>query len=134
MSAKNLTDSQRMELKKLAEQLNKKRAFLELTIAGNESSDLTYRDIVGEVHDTADESFASSLSDTQAYSKCHAINTLSDVNEALQRIKEGRYGRCIDCKKDIDSSRLQAYPEAKRCLVCKEKYEALRSHAIGHRL
>ncbi len=41
---------------------------------------------------------------------------LADVNDALQRMDEGKYGVCLDCGKDIPLERLQARPYAVRCL------------------
>ena len=32
-------------------------------------------------------------------------------------------GVCIDCGDDVAFARLQAYPTAKRCIVCQEKRE-----------
>lgn len=38
---------------------------------------------------------------------------LKDVNDALERIKEGTYGICEFCKKEIPIERLKANPAAK---------------------
>ncbi|MCX6718277.1 MAG: TraR/DksA C4-type zinc finger protein [Candidatus Staskawiczbacteria bacterium] len=46
---------------------------------------------------------------------------LKDVNEALEKITEGKYGICENCGKEIGEERLQACPEAKTCLKCNEK-------------
>ncbi len=40
------------------------------------------------------------------------------INAALQRIEEGEYGLCISCSKDINEKRLQAFPEADKCIEC----------------
>lgn len=40
------------------------------------------------------------------------------INEALERIKQGTYGKCEKCKQDIPLKRLEAYPEAGLCLKC----------------
>ena len=45
---------------------------------------------------------------------------IRDINGALERIKKGTYGICENCKKKIPRKRLEAYPEAKFCLKCKE--------------
>ncbi len=45
------------------------------------------------------------------------------LDAALERIKAGTYGRCIDCGADIPAARLHAAPEAARCLACQEKVE-----------
>ncbi|NOY81221.1 MAG: TraR/DksA family transcriptional regulator [Kiritimatiellaeota bacterium] len=49
---------------------------------------------------------------------------LALVQEALRRLDEGTYGRCIDCGKRIQSARLDAIPYAKLCVDCKALREA----------
>ena len=49
--------------------------------------------------------------------------TLSRVNEALQRIQEGNYGQCIQCEKPIAQARLKAIPYVETCVKCQEKLE-----------
>jgi RNA polymerase-binding protein DksA len=51
-------------------------------------------------------------------------NTLLDIDEALKRIEEGKYGKCVSCGKDIAKKRLTAVPQAKLCLTCKKKEES----------
>lgn len=48
---------------------------------------------------------------------------LNLVQAALRRIEDGSYGRCIDCGVQIPAARLQAAPEAARCIRCQEKAE-----------
>src|SRR5689334_10443628 len=38
--------------------------------------------------------------------------TLTQVEDALARIDEGTYGKCIDCGRDIEEARLEAVPWA----------------------
>ena len=47
-----------------------------------------------------------------------------NVELALQRLAEGDYGKCIDCGKEIPPERLEAIPEAVRCIEDQERYEA----------
>ena len=42
--------------------------------------------------------------------------TLEYVNKALEKIKEGSYGVCEDCGKNISPDRLKANPEALLCV------------------
>jgi len=49
--------------------------------------------------------------------------TLLEIDEALKRIDEKAYGRCLSCKKKISKKRLSAVPHAKLCLACKRKEE-----------
>jgi DnaK suppressor protein len=46
------------------------------------------------------------------------------VETAQQRLEEGTYGTCIDCGKDIPEARLEAIPEAIRCIDDQQRYEA----------
>jgi RNA polymerase-binding protein DksA len=50
-------------------------------------------------------------------------NLLREIEEALFRIKEGRFGICEACKKPIDQKRLEAIPYAKYCIECQRKRE-----------
>ena len=45
---------------------------------------------------------------------------LQDIEAALQRIHQGRYGVCISCDERIDSQRLASVPYAVRCEECAE--------------
>ncbi|PIV39495.1 MAG: hypothetical protein COS29_02305 [Candidatus Omnitrophica bacterium CG02_land_8_20_14_3_00__42_8] len=46
-----------------------------------------------------------------------------DIDEALKRIKEGKFGLCLSCNKKIPQKRLNAVPYAKYCIQCKSKEE-----------
>jgi DnaK suppressor protein len=44
---------------------------------------------------------------------------LNHLEDALQRIEKGTYGRCSECGKLIEKERLEAVPHAQQCLQCK---------------
>lgn len=46
-----------------------------------------------------------------------------DIDDALKRIEEGSFGKCISCSKKIPQKRLNAVPYAKYCIQCKSKEE-----------
>ncbi len=46
--------------------------------------------------------------------------TLREIDEAIQRIDEGTYGKCQACEKKIPLARLKAKPQAKYCIECKK--------------
>ncbi len=48
---------------------------------------------------------------------------LSDINEALKRILDGSFGKCVDCGNDIPEPRLEAMPSTLRCLDCQRQNE-----------
>ncbi len=76
-----------------------------------------------EPGDTGDESMANALADFNVAILDRHVNELRDIEAAFQRIRKGEYGVCVDCGDDIAFTRLQAYPTAKRCIVCQEKRE-----------
>ena len=46
------------------------------------------------------------------------------VRAALARVEAGSYGRCVDCGRELPDERLDARPEAERCVDCQQKAEA----------
>lgn len=52
------------------------------------------------------------------------------INEALEQIKMGDYGYCMDCGADIGIRRLEARPTASQCIECKTVAE-IRERQIG---
>jgi DnaK suppressor protein len=47
-----------------------------------------------------------------------AQREIGEIDTALSRLKEGRYGLCIFCEEQIDPRRLEAYPMATHCMDC----------------
>ena len=50
----------------------------------------------------------------------------SDVLDALHRIDLGTYGTCVDCGAPVPEGRLEAKPEAARCVACQGKLDRMR--------
>lgn len=48
-----------------------------------------------------------------------ATERLEDVERALEKIVDGSFGICIDCKGEIPEERLLVIPFASRCVPCK---------------
>jgi DnaK suppressor protein len=58
---------------------------------------------------------------TDAYQARTIYATVTDINQALERIEEGTYGRCVSCGNLIPDDRLQAVPWAALCVPCSAK-------------
>lgn len=60
------------------------------------------------------------LWDSRVLSKLSDVDLgiLADVFAALQRVSSGTYGRCVVCGAAIAAARLEAIPEATRCVDC----------------
>ncbi len=82
-----------------------------------------YAELAGMVHDTGDESFAELLRGINLTNRARELGEIQDVEAALERIKNGIYGTCVDCSDAIAYERLDAYPTAKRCITCQSRHE-----------
>ena len=49
---------------------------------------------------------------------------IKEIDEALDRIEDGTYGRCTRCRKPLDEERLKAVPTAKYDAECQAAIEA----------
>jgi RNA polymerase-binding transcription factor DksA len=50
----------------------------------------------------------------------------TEVLDALQRVEGGSYGTCVDCGTAVPEGRLEARPEAARCVSCQGKWARMR--------
>lgn len=48
---------------------------------------------------------------------------LNQVEEALERLDQGTYGKCTNCGQEITPGRLIAMPQATLCIRCQEQLE-----------
>jgi hypothetical protein len=48
---------------------------------------------------------------------------LSEIDAALLRIEEGRYGICLGCGGALGLQRLRAIPEARLCVSCAARHQ-----------
>ncbi len=76
-----------------------------------------------EPGDSGDESLANALADFNVARLDRHIHEIRDIEAAFDRIKGKTFGTCTDCGDDIAFERLEAYPTAKRCIVCQERHE-----------
>ena len=81
--------------------------------SGNEGSEASSMPIhMAELgSDNYEQEFTLSLLATEE-------DTLSLIENALQRIEEGTYGICLDCQGIIPKTRLNAIPYAPLCVKC----------------
>jgi DnaK suppressor protein len=110
------TDVARERLEQLLADVDRSIATLEAESGGPSSSQRS--DV-----DTADPGTALSDADREAA----AIETLvlqrKHVTEALARVEAGSYGKCIECGTALPEERLEARPEAARCVDCQARSE-----------
>jgi DnaK suppressor protein len=54
----------------------------------------------------------------------HKSQMVTEIEQALVRIKEGTYGECAACEQPINERRLEAVPTARYDAACQTKIEA----------
>lgn len=104
------------KLLRLRDELSRQIAFLR-------GASLTRSDEVNPEEDGSD-AFERQLALKLASNEGDAI---FEIDEALQRIKEGVYAICEDCGCIINSARLKALPFVRRCVECKRVAEKARA-------
>lgn len=55
---------------------------------------------------------------------------IREIDQALTRMDEGRYGKCEACRRPIAVKRLRAVPSARHCVRCAENRESLSAGEI----
>ena len=82
---------------------------------------------VGDVisRDFEDTDFAQVLSDREINdTMAHLLAENRDqVERALYRLAEGKYGECEDCGASIATERLRFQPESTRCVECQSRWD-----------
>jgi DnaK suppressor protein len=67
---------------------------------------------------TADQGSGEALQEVTLESK-----TLEQVQDALRRVAEGTYGKCVICGRPIPPARLEAIPWTPYCIEDQEKLD-----------
>lgn len=75
------------------------------------------------LEDTDDWAVADAMAGLDIAMVARDIAEIAEVEAALKRMADGRYGRCVTCDEPIPSARLRAYPAAARCIRCQEAAE-----------
>jgi len=121
------------ELQRYEKLLLKRRAeiFSEIERLSDPVRQQTEKDASGDspygVH-MAEQGTAQSEREKVFMLSSKAKRYLHHIDEALRRIKDRSYGKCMDCGKQINPERLKALPHARLCIECKEKEEVIKKH------
>ena len=76
----------------------------------------------GYPQDSADAGSSLSEADRTEAVLHSARHQRDEVLAALSRLDENSYGKCIDCGHEIPEGRLEARPDAARCVGCQGKW------------
>ena len=76
-----------------------------------------------EVQDEAEQSESDAQGELEFSLLQMQGETLKHIEEALDRLDDGRYGQCAECGRSISTRRLEALPFATRCRACEQESE-----------
>jgi DnaK suppressor protein len=111
----------------VSKQLEQFKRLLQSRIAETERSianaEHEMRAISARQADAGDQAAAEYERQTLAHKAAVARQTLRNLTQALDRMREGTFGECAQCGNDIESKRLEAIPWARYCLKCQELRE-----------
>lgn len=93
-----------------------------------------YLQVADQVRDLEAESFADLVVDVALAEVERDLEELRALERALRRLDAGSYGICEVCERRIAFERLQAAPEAVRCVDCQTIYERTHFQKYGHTL
>lgn len=101
--------------------LIKRRDALRTALAGDlsllkELRQQTSGDVVDAALDSAQDEISSQLAEVES-------RELANIENALERMREGQYGLCENCNDAIPMARLQALPYATMCIKCQREAE-----------
>lgn len=100
--------------------LQQKRALEHSTLSAVEQGRET---VTEEAQDTADQAVVSYQKELLFTRGTHDHSQLTLVKNALERLKEGAFGDCVECGNQIGAKRLEALPWTPYCIDCQEKVE-----------
>ncbi|MBO9513612.1 MAG: TraR/DksA family transcriptional regulator [Variovorax sp.] len=117
-----LSDKQLAALRK---RLDKRELELsaELAAINSEAIDGPARVPQEEVSDLADLGEAATRETVRQAEKDRDALELRQIAAAKERMRQGRYGLCIDCGAPIPRARLEVQPASERCVPCQEAFE-----------
>ena len=113
------------ELKSIRAELAKDLVRLkkELADVENEMDALIEASGVGAGDDQADAGAKTFEREHEMSLVYNARDMVLQTERALERIDSKTYGRCEDCGNPIGKARLQVFPRATLCMLCKQKEE-----------
>ncbi len=77
----------------------------------------------GQVQDPGDQALSATMEIMRNSLQDSELMEYNRIIQALEKIKAGTYGLCIDCGEEISEKRLKSYPNAARCILCQEAFE-----------
>src|SRR5438105_12741777 len=113
-----------MDKKKLdsfRKRLEERQQALRRTVSRTEEDGrVADQDTAQDIADRAASSYTKEFLFSQSNNERQLLQM---VETALQRIREGTFGECVNCGNEINAKRLEAVPWTRYCIACQEKME-----------
>jgi RNA polymerase-binding transcription factor DksA len=106
-------------LKRMEDALEQKRAALVHKISSEKDGAVREK----QVSDVGDEAQTIAMERLESSLQMTDIDELRLIERALDFLRRGEYGVCVDCGEDISQKRLENHPYAARCIGCQEAFE-----------
>ncbi|HKV93534.1 MAG TPA: TraR/DksA C4-type zinc finger protein [Candidatus Angelobacter sp.] len=124
MATKMIHLSKRMDKKKLdtfKKRLEERQQSLRKMVSRTEEDGrVADQDSAQDIADRAASSYTKEFLFSQSNNDRQLLQM---VESALQRLREGSFGECINCGHEINPKRLEAVPWTRFCIACQEKME-----------
>ena len=113
------------ELKAIRAEISKELLRLkdELAKVELEMDDLIHSSSEGAGDDQADAGTKTFEREHEMSLVYNARDMVQQTERALERIESKTYGKCEECGNFVGKARLQVFPRATLCMVCKQKEE-----------
>ncbi len=103
--------------------VERERLLTEITASEATMVDLARGAGDGSGDDQADQGSRTFEREQEMSLAAKARDIVDQIDLAMRRMDEGRYGICENCGQPIGKARLQAFPRATLCLRCKQREE-----------
>ena len=114
-------DMDKKKLESFKKRLEERQQVLRKTVSRTEEDGrIADQDTAQDIADRAASSYTKEFLFSQSNND---RQLLAMVESALQRIREGEFGECVNCGNEINPKRLEAVPWTRYCIACQEKVE-----------
>ena len=114
-------DMDKKKLEGFKKRLEERQQVLRKTVSRTEEDGrIADQDTAQDIADRAASSYTKEFLFSQSNND---RQLLAMVETALQRIREGAFGECVNCGNEINAKRLEAVPWTRHCIECQEKLE-----------
>jgi len=114
-------DMDKKKLEGFKKRLEERQQVLRKTVSRTEEDGrIADQDTAQDIADRAASSYTKEFLFSQSNND---RQLLAMVETALQRIREGAFGECVNCGNEINAKRLEAVPWTRYCIECQEKLE-----------